>query len=86
MPRKRKHLDKDAKVQVSSKYLHPSILIQSTLPNLQSNHRLENCAVVKRETRKVNCRQQVVVVLYHMTSRPTVTSLKKSMLSNLGAK
>ena len=65
MPRKRKRLGKDAKVEVLTKYLHPSRLIQSTLPNLQSNHRLPNCAVVRRETRKVNRREQVVVILHH---------------------
>ena len=65
MPRKRKHLGKDAKVEVLTKYLHPSRLIQSTLPNLQSNHRLPNCAVVRQESRKVNRREQFVVILNH---------------------
>ena len=51
-------MGKDAKVSVLSRYLHPSRLISTTLPNIETNHRLENCIVVRR-------RDQLVVVIKH---------------------
>ena len=63
--RTKKRLGKDAKVSVLSRYLHPSRLISSTLPNKETNHRLEDCIVVRMVVKKVNRRDQLVVVMKH---------------------
>ena len=52
--RTKKRLGKDAKVSVLSRYFHPSRLISSTLPNKETNHRLEDCIVVRMVVKKVN--------------------------------
>ena len=60
-----KRLGKDAKVSVMTKYLHPSRLINEVLQNYESNHRLNNCIVVRMEEKKVNRCNQLVMVLKH---------------------
>ena len=61
----KKRLGKDAKVSVLFGYLHPPRLISSTLPNIEINHRLEDCIVVRMVVKKVNWCDQLVVVLKH---------------------
>lgn len=63
--RTKKRLGKDAKVSVLARYLHPSRLISSTLPNIENNYRLEDCIVVRMVMKKVNRRDQLVVVMKH---------------------
>ena len=60
-----KRLGKDAKVSVMTKYLYPSRTINEVLQNYESNHRLNNCIVVRMEEKKVNRRNQLVMVLKH---------------------
>ena len=50
----KKRFGKDAKVSVLFGYLHPPRLISSTLPNIEINHRLEDCIVVRMVVKKVN--------------------------------
>ncbi len=63
--RAKKRLGKDAKVSILAKYLHPSRLVSSTLPNIESNHRVENCVIIGTAVKKVHRRDQVVVLLKH---------------------
>lgn len=60
-----KRLGKDAKAVVLAKYLHPSKIISTTLTNLESNHRLQDCIVIRMEVKKVNRRDQLVIVMKH---------------------
>lgn len=51
-----------------TKYLHPSRLYLCTFPNVPSNNRLENCTVVQRDTKTVNCKQDrsVIIILLEL--------------------
>ena len=60
-----KRFGKNAKVSIMTKCLHPSRLINDVLQNYESNHRLNNCIVVRMEEKKVNRRNQLVIVLKH---------------------
>ena len=64
-PRSCKQLGKNAKVSIVTKYLHPNRLINEVLQNYESNHRLNNCIVVRMEERKVNRCNQLVIELKH---------------------
>ena len=44
-------------------YLHPSRPINEVVQNYESNHRLNNCIVVRMEDKKVNPCNQLVIVL-----------------------
>ena len=59
----KKRLGKDAKVTVLIKYLHPSKVIDKAMPNVEANCRLENCHVLTMDSKKVNRREQLVVVM-----------------------
>lgn len=63
--RAKKRMGKDAKVSVLSKYLHPSRLITQLLPNVETNHRLENCVVIRLEVKKIRKKDQLAIVLKH---------------------
>ena len=58
-------MGKDAKVSVLTKYLHPSRLITQVLPNVETNHRLENCVVIRLEVKKIRKKDQLAIVLKH---------------------
>ena len=61
--RTNKSLGKAAKVLVLAMYLHPAILISITLPNIETNHSLEDYIVVRVVVKKVNQNDQLVVVM-----------------------
>ena len=63
--RAKKRMGKDAKVSVLSKYLHPSRLVKQVLPNVEANHRLQNCVVIRLELKKIRRQDQLAVVLKH---------------------
>ena len=58
-----KKLGKNAKVSIMTNYLRPGRLINEILQNYESNHRLNNCIVVRMEEKKVNCCNQLVIML-----------------------
>ena len=64
-PRLYKRLGKNTKVSITTKYLYPSRLIYEVLQNYESDHRLNNCIVVRMEEKKVNRHNQLVIVLKH---------------------
>ena len=47
------------------KYIHPSKLIRDKYPNPINGQRLENCLLIRRETKEVNRKQQVCVIFRH---------------------
>lgn len=61
----KKRLGKDAKVSIIVRYLHPSRLISTTMPNVASNQRIEDCIVIRMAVKKVNRRDQLVIVMKH---------------------
>ena len=54
-----------ATCSVLLKYLHPAKYISEIFPNLTNKDRLENCIQYRQEVRKVNKKEQVVILLRH---------------------
>ena len=64
-PKNKKRFGKGAKVTCLVKYLHPSRLVSSTLPNSTANSRLEECIVVGRDSKVVNRKEKAVIIVNH---------------------
>lgn len=58
-------MGRGAEVTCLTKYLHPSEHIRNKHPNLQSGHRTEGCIVLRQDTKKVNRRDQLCIVVRH---------------------
>jgi hypothetical protein len=58
-------MGRGAEVSCLTKYLHPSEHIRNKHPNLQSGHRTEGCIVLRQETKKVNRREQLCIIVRH---------------------
>lgn len=67
----KKRFGKGAKVTCMLKYLHPSQLISSTLPNTTANFRLEGCTVVGRDNKVVNWKEKPVIIVHHEDFKTT---------------
>ena len=65
LQRTKKKKGKGAKVSILAQYLHPLRLISTTLSIIESNHRLEGRTVIGLSLKKVNRRNQIVVVMKH---------------------
>ena len=61
MPRKKKSMGIGATVTVLTRLVHPSEHIREKYPNLEKDHRFENCVVTGRCKKKVNRKEQTVV-------------------------
>ena len=85
-PKIKKRSGKGAKVSCLAKYLHPSRLVSSTLPNTTVNSRLEECTVVGRDSNVVNRKEKAVIIVIMMISRLLMVSLKSCMHSQGGLK
>ena len=67
----KKRFGKGAKVTCMIKYLHPSRLISSTLPNTTANHRLDGCMVVGKDSRVVHRKEKSVIIVHHEDFKTT---------------
>lgn len=65
-------MGKGAEVSCLTKYLHPSEHIRNKHPNLVNGHRTEGCIVLRLETKTVNRRDQVCVVVRQDVEYPNV--------------
>ena len=63
-PRKKAH-GKGATVSCLIKFLHPSQLIRNTYPNPENGQRLEGCLTIRQEVKKINCKDQLAIVVKH---------------------
>ena len=67
----KKRFGKGAKVSCMIKYLHPSRLVSSTLPNTTANFRLEGCTVVGRDNKVINRKEKPVFIVHHEDFKTT---------------
>ena len=67
----KKRFGKGARVTCMIKYLHPSRLISSTLPNTTANHRLDGCRFVGKDSRVVHRKEKLVIIVHHEDLKTT---------------
>ena len=68
----KKCFGKATKVTCIIKYLHPSRLISSTLPNTSTaNHRLDGCIVVMQDSKVVHRKEKLVIIIHHEDFKTT---------------
>lgn len=63
--RKKKNLGIGAKCSTLMRFLHPRLDIIEKYPNASSNQRLEDLLAIKRDQKKVNGKEQNVVIFRH---------------------
>jgi hypothetical protein len=65
MTREKKTMGVGAVVSALSRLLHPSAVIREKYVNPQKGHRVENLLVIRRESRKINSRDQMAIIMRH---------------------
>ena len=65
MPTSKLQLGKEAVIWVKLKFIHPSAIIREAFPNTISTGKLEDCVVLRQDTKKINRREKLLVVFTH---------------------
>ena len=55
-------MGKDAIISEITKHVYPSVLIRTKFPNLDKEHRLENCGVLHQEVKNVHQKDQLCLI------------------------
>jgi hypothetical protein len=72
-PKNKLKLGRDAVVSVLAKYIHPSEHIRRVHPNAVANLRIENLTVLRKDRRRINRKEQDVIVFVSEAYRTSVT-------------